>query len=583
MDRLMGFARACGARVVLTTAAIAKRAAGMLTGATDALRLLPTDTIDGDRTVWTGPMPSPTDVAFLQFTSGSTSSPKGVIVEHRNLSEHQRFTAHTQGIHDDSKLVSWLPAHHDMGLMGDLLMAVWTGCPLTQMSPGHFIERPMRWLEALSGVPAARSGAPNFGFALMTRKLDQGALAGMDLSGWETAHCGAEPVRRVVMERFARALAPAGFSPAALAPAYGLAEATVFVSDARPWVDGFDDPGSGELDGFVACGRVGAGPVELAIVDPDAKRVQAGIEGEIWVRGPTVAAGYWERPDATQETFHGALDQDDRGHWLRTGDLGRIVDGLLYVTGRAKDLIIWRGENIYPQDVEFVVEDGHAAIRPGCCAAFAVELPDGSEGLGVVAEVRGAVVDEPAALAAAAQEIRARIGAKLGVPVSVISLIGPRTLPKTTSGKVMRRATRAAIDDGTLPTLLRSSLPESEVAELGVPSDPEVMEVMVAWLAAATGLSPERIPSSISLDELGIESLRKVALRDRIKARFGVELSMEEFAANPSLAQLSSRISQPWARTPRSSIVVSPTRQDQASTSTSTRAVLPSLAWMGRR
>jgi acyl-CoA synthetase (AMP-forming)/AMP-acid ligase II/acyl carrier protein len=572
---LSGIARVCAPKVALTTSALAAQAAPLLARHAGGLRVEGTDAATTERRAWDGALSTPDDVAFLQFTSGSTSAPKGVVITHRNISEHQRIVANTHRIHAQTHMISWLPTHHDMGLAGDLMMAVWSGRPLTMMAPHHFVDRPMRWLEAISGQPGARSGGPNFAFALVVRKLDREALGGLDLSTWETAHCGAEPIRREILEDFARALEPAGFRPSAFSLCYGLAEATLYVSDVRPWQDGFAEAARAR-DGFTASGRTD-GEVEIAIVDMERARVADGLEGEIWVRSPNIARGYWEAPEATEVTFGARLHGDEGGSWLRTGDLGRVVEGVLYPTGRIKDLIICRGQNIYPQDVEVTVEAAHPALRPGCSAAFTVKGDDGAEALGVVAEVRGEAAGSPELLDEVMQSIRRAVGAEFGEAVAELSLIAPKQLLKTTSGKVMRAANRAAIESGS-HKVLRASRSKARVApEADRRRDPVMVELL-GWLAATTGLPVDQISTSTPLRELGIDSIRTVELRDHLQTRFRSSFQLKQLGNEPTADSICSLLR---GVPPVASSSPEKRSAEEAGVKSEARAtVLPSLTWM---
>lgn len=575
---LSGIARVCAPKMVLTTTSLARKAAPALAQLAEGLRVEGTDTAALDRSAWTGSLPRLDELAFLQFTSGSTSSPKGVVITHRNISEHQRIVANTHRIHAQTHMVSWLPTHHDMGLAGDLMMAVWSGRPLTMMAPHHFVDRPMRWLEAISGQPGARSGGPNFAFALVTRKLDQASLARLDLSNWETAHCGAEPIRLEILQAFAKALEPAGFRPAAFSLCYGLAEATLYVSDVRPWEKGFAERAR-VRNGFTASGRTDA-EVEVAVVDSDRTRVADDVEGEIWVRGPNVAPGYWEAPEATALTFGARLQGDEGGPWLRTGDLGRAMDCVLYPTGRIKDLIICRGQNIYPQDVELAVEAAHPALRPGCAAAFSVKAEDGSESLGVVAEVRAETAQSPELLDDVIQSIRSTVGAEFGESISELSLIGPKALLKTTSGKVMRAANRAAIQSGAHQVLRASRVSSRPPAEAERLRDAIETELL-GWLATVTGFPIDQISSRVPLVDLGVDSMRLVELRDLLQERFQLNLRMKQLGDEPTLDTVLAGVQ---AMALASSTSQSRRRVDESPTNPEARAfALPNLDWIRKR
>ncbi|HWN44200.1 MAG TPA: fatty acyl-AMP ligase, partial [Thermoanaerobaculia bacterium] len=330
-------------RLALTTPPLLPRVEREVEGAVALEGLLPED--------WRPPAVGPDSLAFLQYTSGSTSTPKGVRVTHGNLIANERAIQHAFGQSEESVVVGWLPLYHDMGLIGNVLQPLWCGATCVLMSPLSFLQRPRRWLEAIGRFRGTTSGGPDFAYSLCVRKIPPAEREGLDLSSWRVAFNGAEPVRAATLDAFAEAFAPCGFHREAFYPCYGLAEATLFVSGGDPEVA---PRVSGNL---VSCGRAWPGE-RITVVDPETGReLPAGEEGEICVSGPSVADGYWEG-----ESF---------GGFLRTGDLGRLdEDGELFVTGRLKDLIVVRGRNIYPHDVERTAEESHPALRPGGGAAF---------------------------------------------------------------------------------------------------------------------------------------------------------------------------------------------------------------------
>lgn len=415
------------------------------------------------------------DVAFLQYTSGSTSTPKGVMVTHGNLLEHTRLFAGMTGMSSDSVLVSWLPLFHDFGMIGMALQALMLGARAVIMSPFTFTKRPLYWLEAISAYRGTHSGGPNFGFQACCEAAGE-LPAGTDLSSWTCAIDGAEPVRHATLCAFAARFARYGFRAEALSPGYGLAEATLAVSVKRA------EPGASlalHIDGkaagrrevvpmigdggdareLVSCGVPGT---ELLVVDEHTREPAApGRIGELWLRGPTVAAGYWNRPDDTARTFAAELAGQPGARYLRTGDLGFLHHGELYIAGRIKDIMIVRGENIYPQDVELTVETSHPTLRPGGGAAFVVA--EGDDALVIVQEVRRAD-DAALDVDGVCARIRAEIVDGHGVDVAEVVLIRPSTLPKTSSGKVQRGAARAAYLDGTLHIVARHQFQSSEPA-----------------------------------------------------------------------------------------------------------------------
>ena len=394
-----------------------------------------------------------TDVAFLQYTSGSTSFPKGVVLRHENLLANLR--AIQDGFHftRDSRMASWLPMFHDMGLIGAVFEPLHTGLDAYFMSPLDFLQKPARWLEMITRFEITHSGAPNFGYELCVRKGDPGAA--LDLSSWEVAFNGAEVVRAATIEQFCELYEPAGFARSAFLPCYGLAEASLLVSG----VHHASEPTivSGERETRLV--SVGQAPisVETVIVGDDREPLPEGEIGEVWVGGPSVGAGYWRNPDASSAAF-GALLRDGSGPFLRTGDLGFVRDGELFITGRIKEVLLIRGRNIFPHDIEDAAQRGDSRLRPGCGVAFAIDTSDGELPV-VVQEVR----DEADDLDAIVAGIRSRVTSALGVELGGVALVPAKTIPKTTSGKLKRVASCDAYLARDLPALKHwTALPEAE-------------------------------------------------------------------------------------------------------------------------
>ncbi|MFM9497918.1 fatty acyl-AMP ligase [Streptomyces galilaeus] len=422
----------------------------------DGITCLATEDIaDEAAASWREPDLTSDSVAFLQYTSGSTSAPRGVVVTHGNLLDNERVIAermgHTEAVldaYDHELFVSWLPVYHDMGLIGPVLNTLYLGATTTLFSPLHFLQRPDRWLTAIDRYRPHSSGAPNFAYELALKHASPELLDGLDLSGWKVAFNGAEPVRAATLRRFAETFAPAGFRREALYPCYGLAEATLMVTGGRvdtPPVLLETDTGTGDA-AAVSCGHPADGWT-VAITDPELQReLPEGEVGEIWLRGASVAKGYWRNTLATRESFRATLPGHE-GRFLRTGDLGFLRDGELFVTGRLKDLMVVDGRNHYPQDLELSAELAHPALRPGCTAAFSVDGGVEGEQSVLVAEVAPESAGESEKIT---DLIRAAIGDAHGLPVREVVLVHPGTIPKTSSGKIQRRATRSAYLDNTL-------------------------------------------------------------------------------------------------------------------------------------
>ena len=402
---------------------------------TSRLSLLAVDEIsESEKVEWSPTHSSRDDVAYIQYTSGSTSSPKGVVISHGNVMANQRMIQSAFATSEGSVVVSWLPHFHDMGLVGIVQQAIYAGMSVVLMAPIDFIRRPAQWLRAISKYRASISGAPNFAYDLCVERVKDEDVVELDLSCWQLAFNGSEPVRADTMDRFAKKFGKAGFRRESFYPCYGLAEATLFVSSRVRF-----EPLSLRREA-VSCGQVWESE-RVLIVDPKTqRRCEDGTESEIWVAGPHVAQGYWRRPDDTREAFEAYLTDTGEGPFLRTGDLGYLVDGQLYITGRLKELIILHGKNHYPQDIEATVAASHPLLRRGCGAAFSVDVT-GREELVVFQEV------ERQTPAAKILELKCAIRQALAEdrairPYSVV-LFKSNTLPRTSSGKMMRAACRA--------------------------------------------------------------------------------------------------------------------------------------------
>ncbi|MFK0258205.1 amino acid adenylation domain-containing protein [Streptomyces sp. NPDC090445] len=557
LQRVAGVARDCGARVILSVAPLREYLAATPVGALD-LTWVDVETLSGPAAAV--PDIASDDVAFLQYTSGSTRAPRGVIVTHGNLMDNEAAINRAFGVRPDSTVVSWLPLHHDMGLIGGLLQPLYAGARAVILDPLTFLRRPMSWLETISAEQADVSGGPNFAYDLCVRKSSAQEREGLDLSSWRVAFNGASPVLPQTLRTFTEAFAVSGFRAAAHTPCYGLAEATLLVASTEA-----DEPSESRLFDVASleAGTAVARPdgaatarelisyrlpdhATLRIVDRDTgERVPDGRIGEICVAGAGNGAGYWGDPEATRRTFGLRVDGKP---FLRTGDLGFVVDGRLHVTGRLKDLVISRGRNLHPEDMEADVAAAHPALRPGCGAVFGT---DDDDVLVVVHEVRA---DTPEGqYRHVIQRIRGVLARNYGVRAHTVVLAPPGAVTKTSSGKVQRFAAKQRFLSGELPHLVRStpdagtgSAPLADrVAEVsaggfGAADD----EARAEWLAEAIAAHLRDLFGTRDLDvrdspaSLGVESLVAVRLQHEIESLLGVRLLPSAVLRTESIAEL---------------------------------------------
>ncbi|MFJ3925005.1 fatty acyl-AMP ligase [Streptomyces sp. NPDC090022] len=429
----------------------------------------------GDSVRWRYAGATTEDLVLLQYTSGSTGDPKGVMLDHGNLLHNADSLRRALGLTENTNFGGWIPLYHDMGLMGQLLPGLFLGSSCALMSPMAFLKRPHHWLAMIDRYDIGFSAAPNFAYELCLRRVTDAQIAGLDLSRWQFAANGSEPIQASTLREFAERFAPAGFSAEQLAPCYGMAEATVFISGRStrpPRLRAVDpqaleqhrlqdpEPG-GPVRELVGCGDVP--DFDVRIVAPEDHRVlPEGATGEIWLRGPSVGRGYWRRTDVTEEIFR-ARTADGDGPYLRTGDLGVLLAGELYVTGRTKDLLIVHGRNLYPHDIEHELRLWHEPLTALAGTAFTVPVPQ--EEVVVVHEVRGRFSEEQ--LRELAVGMRTTVHREFGVHAAGIVLLRPGTVRKTTSGKVQRSEMRALFLAGALTPLYEDMAPGARAALAG--------------------------------------------------------------------------------------------------------------------
>ena len=485
LERIQAIADDAQASVALTTDTVLKRVEPLIDAIPhlNSLRWLATCRVpEGMDQQWKMPDIHADTLAFLQYTSGSTGTPKGVMLNHANLIHNSALIAHAFEHTRSSLGVFWLPSYHDMGLIGGVLQPLYVGRPNILMSPMAFLQKPFRWLSAISRFGGTTSGGPSFAYDLCVRKITPEQREKLDLSSWTVAFNGAEPVRRETLERFSEMFEPCGFRPEAFYPCYGLAEATLIVSGGyvadQPVVGCYDSGALAdnravgvELDNEKAARLVGCGRTlpdqEIAVANPETLvKCKEGEVGEIWVRGPSVAQGYWRQSQSTAETFGGILQDTGEGPFLRTGDLGFVENGELFITGRIKDLIIQHGVNVYPQDIEQTIQASHPRLRPNAGGVFVVEV-DGKERLVAVQELErrkrgdfGEVLDA----------VRRGVSREHEMALDAIVLVKAGSVPKTSSGKIQRHACRDGYLNGTLAVVAR--WPDDEARDTTVESCP---------------------------------------------------------------------------------------------------------------
>lgn len=587
MPRLLSLAEDCEAELLLTDAASLERLdpSAYGSGRLEAAHWAATD-LWHEETDVEPPSVAAADRAFLQYTSGSTSEPRGVILTHGNLLHNLEAIKQGFGLpryvagqadrpgFESRTGVFWLPGYHDMGLIGGILTPLYVGGHAVLMNPSSFLQRPLDWLEAISRHRAVVSGGPNFAFELCARKIDAEQRAELDLSCWKVAFCGAEPIRPASLAEFAETFADCGFSHQAYYPCYGLAEGTLLAAGpsgpASPRVFRASRDALAKQrvrlshNGDPAVALTGCGRAihdqQLLLVNPDSGRVcPPGEIGEVWLSGPSIAAGYWNRPEETRETFEATpRGMDETRRYLRTGDLGFLLDEDLFIAGRIKEMMIIRGRNFFPHDLENAVAEVHEALFPSAAAAFAV-VEDGQEAAVLVHEVQRNWRDFD--LDQAMRAIRGRISMEFDLELAEIVLIRPAGLPRTTSGKVQRSLCRDQLAAEALKIVARwrrSDEPERkriEFAPLTLPTSPgsaaerdavaaQIEAELVRWLVEIVGVPVDEVDRERPFAEYGVDSLAGVELARDLESWLGVRLTPVAVWNHPTPAAMSVYLTQ---------------------------------------
>lgn len=581
LSRLQAIVADAQAKITLTTNALVSNIQAQFAQDPQLadLQCLATDQISVDRAQsWQETALSSSSIAFLQYTSGSTGTPKGVMVTHGNLLHNEQMVEFAFGHTQKTIFVGWLPLFHDMGLIGNVLQPLYLGIPCIFMPPVAFLQKPIRWLQAISHYKATTSGGPNFAYDLCIKKVTPEQLASLDLSSWEVAFNGAETVRAETLERFAATFAPCGFRREAFYPCYGMAEATLLVSGGvatdPPVIQNFPakaleqnrivESNSQQEDNraIVGCGQTCLGQ-RIVIANPETLKQCAPDEvGEIWVSGSSVAQGYWNRPEQTEQTFHAYLVEDTgvsealgaSGPFLRTGDLGFLQNGELFVTGRLKDVVIVRGRNHYPQDIELTAERSHPALASNAGAAFAVEIA-GQEQLVVVQEVERTHVRK-LNVSEVTLAIRRAVAENHELEVYAVVLLKTMSLPKTSSGKVQRSACISAFLTGSLDAVgeWRSDSPQNATktrpnrpARTQTKTKTYSQEAIEDWLIAKISeqlASAQEIDTQQPLVNYGLNSLAAVSISGELQEWLGREVSPTLLYDYPTIESLARYLGQ---------------------------------------
>ena len=518
---------------------------------------------------WKNPEIEKDDLAFLQYTSGSTGTPKGVMISHGNMLANLQMITYAFDLSWKSRGLSWLPAYHDMGLIGGLLAPLYTSCFCVFMSPMAFLQKPIRWLKAISRYKITISGGPNFAYDLCSQQITDEQMEELDLSSWRLAYNGAEPIRSSTLSDFSSKFETVGFDSQVFYPCYGMAEATLIVTGKvvteKPTLKSFDNdslhehrvvpvsPGARGARTLVGCGHVFPNE-DVAIVDSQTyKRLPSGEVGEIWVNSPSVGRGYWDKPALSQQTFEAKLADSQTGPFLRTGDLGFVQGDDLFVTGRLKDLIIIRGVNRYPQDIELTVERSSNRLQNGAVGCFAVDI-EGRERLIVVAETERKRREDWSDVI---QAIRHDVTAEHDVPPDGIVLVRFGSIPKTSSGKIQRHACRNSFLDGSLKTIAswlawEDNSPSQVVvtkstsqAEVEIDGDvsPALLELVMGKVReVARERAGELSGQTNIVTDLGLDSLERLQIANSIEEVFGKRFPEEVLQEIETVAQVASAV-----------------------------------------
>ena len=571
MAKLQRIIADCTPEVILTTKEFLDLAAFIFPDYPDLEKMewLASDEVDVALAEdWEEPEINSETLAFLQYTSGSTGEPKGVMVSHGNILYNEEMIKQAFGHTQQTIVVGWLPLFHDMGLIGNTFQPLYLGIPSIFMSPIAFLQKPFRWLQAISHYKATTTGSPNFGCDLCVHKITPEQLKAIDLNSLKVSYNGAEPIYAETLNNFAEAFKSCGLNKNAIYPCYGMAEATLFISgglkNEPPVIVHIDKTAlvqnkivfckseQENAQAIVGCGRTWL-EQKILIVEPDTlKECPPDKIGEIWVKGENVAKGYWNNPEQTEKIFKAYLDDTGKGPFLRTEDLGFIKDGELFVTGRIKDLIIIRGRNHYPQDIELTVEKSHEALRSGCCAAFSVDV-ENEERLVVIQEVKPKGL-ETLNTDKVIEAIRRAVTEKHELQCYTVVLIEARSIPKTSSGKIQRKLSRTMflegnlklIADRTMDLSVQDALLDNVLPLPTESSKLAIQDWIIASIAQLSGIRPKEVKLDQDFSAYGLDSIKVVNLVSQLEDWLGKPLSPTLIYNYPGILKLSEYLSEEY-------------------------------------
>ena len=541
------------------------------TASLDRMQWITTEQSLGNFKDWKSPVITSQTLAFLQYTSGSVGTPKGVMISHENLlynlSQIQAGCGHTT----HSRGVIWLPPYHDMGLVGGILQPLFTGFPVVLMPPAVFLQKPICWLQAISTYQATTSGGPNFAYDHCVNRISPAQKTNLNLSSWQVAFNGAEPIRAATLQRFSAAFAECGFQSKAFYLCYGMAETTLIAAGGMPnrslrsiqvqtsalsqnQIVLLEQPQKTDSTMLVSCGQAQLGQ-EIIIVDLNSQQqCPPGQVGEIWIAGKSVAQGYWHQPELTHQTFQAHLAGTNQGPYLRTGDLGFLQNGDLFVTGRLKDMVVIRGRNYYPQDIELTAQSSHPSLQPYGAAAFAITV-DNAEKLVITQEIKRSAlknlnIDE------IVEVMLASVLEYYELDVYSIVLLKPGSIPKTTSGKIQRSLCRTIFLENTWVTVGQWFSPaqtkqhdslEITISEFASPLKPltspiteeAIVDFLVVNMANHLNVLPEQISPNKNFARIGLNSITAVNLTADLQSWLSIELEPVSFWEYTTIKSLS--------------------------------------------